>query len=198
MRRSALKALRLYAARTAVNRPTGPALLLDARLWDLQRTPSGPVFSLAPEGSVWGGRQGPGTRVGVLAVRARPGATLTGDITDHDIAALLDELSSSAGAKRFHALEATAPAEVVDQAVDELLAALRVPLVPAVLTPQNIVSLWEAPSVRYRCPGCESPVPLDAMDRIRYHETSGVRCPAVRTRLREEERKARVVKEAGD
>jgi hypothetical protein len=194
MRLSELKSRELYAtkasSRTAVRRSTGPALLLDTRLWELTPGPAGASFSLAPTDAP--SRSGvqdsnTGARRGMLAVQASPAAVFT---KGFDEQAAADELKALGQQKGLDKLARLVRRDAIDRVLGELRAGLPETLILNVVSLQALVDPWQD-AKKYRCPGCGAEVGLDAADRVRTHEDDeGERCAVSLTYMSAEEREA--------
>ncbi|MEU9405559.1 hypothetical protein AB0E08_07630 [Streptomyces sp. NPDC048281] len=184
MRLSKLKLRELYAtkaaSRSATRRSTGPALLLDTRLWELTPGPEGPAFFLAPadapsrsgvQDSSTGGRRG------MLVIQVSSTAAYA---KDFDEQAAADELAAVGRTKGIEELNGLVERDDIERALGELRERLPAALVLNVTPLQALVDPWQA-AKKYRCPGsgCTSEVGLDSADRVRPHENDGGgRCEA--------------------
>ncbi|MFE0490258.1 hypothetical protein [Streptomyces griseoaurantiacus] len=170
MRRSALKAGRLYAIKPSPSsRSVAPALLLHTGLWDLTPASGGADFAPAPLMARFSTALdlSTGARRGFLAVRARPGAEQIHGISADEVCARLEKIGQGKKARTLSSLGADGP---LVQSLQALRPSVTEPLVLDVLNAQAIVEPW-ATDVRYTCPGCSEPVGLDSADRIRHHDT---------------------------
>jgi hypothetical protein len=188
MRRTELRPPRIYRVKTSVYQEARPGLLLDTRLWDLQVERGQRLFTPAPEGATWGGKQNwhTGARRGLLVIHANPAAYF--DLTEDDVVAQLTSLCSRAGELGFPE-QAARMLSALEEEVEE-------PLVLSVLRQQGIVEPWDRPAVQYRCPGsddvaCGTVVSPGASSRLRNHSTpAGEHCPRSNTSLTHDEREA--------
>lgn len=199
MRLSELKLRELYAtkaaSRAAIRRSTGPALLLDTRLWELTPGPEGPSFFLAPaDASSRSGVQdnSTGARRGMLVIQASPAAAYTKGFDEQAVA---DELGALGQQKDLGKLTRLVRRDAIDRVVGELRAGLPQALILNVIPLQAIVDPWQA-AKKYRCPGsgCSAEVGLDAADRVRPHENdAGERCTASDVHMPAQARKASLI-----
>jgi hypothetical protein len=199
MRLSELKPRELYAtkapSRTAVRRSTGPALLLDTRLWELTPGPEGPSFFLAPADAP--SRSGvqdnsTGARRGMLVIQASPAVAYTKGFDEQAVA---EELTVIGQRKDLDKLTRLVRRDAIDRALGELRAGLPKTLILNVTPLQALVDPWQA-AKKYHCPGsgCSAQVGLDAADRIRPHENdAGERCVASDEHMSAQARKASLI-----
>ncbi|MGA5598364.1 hypothetical protein ACPCSE_29440 [Streptomyces cellulosae] len=171
--------------------PSGPALLLDMRLWDLVPGVGGPSFSLAPEGT----RQGvlnedTGARRGLLVVQVTPATVFAPGYDPSQAADLLEDVAEQPEAQTLASL---LDPEDLDNALARLRGSLPDSLTLTVLFLESFVEPL-GHSKRYRCPGCGKPVALDSADRIRAHTAKdGATCSVTHTYMPSEERQALLI-----
>lgn len=183
MKTSEIRPPRLYRITTGVRKPTRPALLLSASLWDLDPKGSGLGLRPAPEGSTWAGmNRETGVSRGLLVVHSRPNAPLS----DTEAAEFLQPLV-------LRAQELGFPDATTDR-LQALAGYVKAPYVFNVVLQRFVIEPWDRPRVRYACPGtedveCGTPVSPAASSRLRNHRTpSGQPCPRSNTPLTAQER----------
>ncbi|QDN94983.1 hypothetical protein FNV58_01225 (plasmid) [Streptomyces sp. RLB1-9] len=189
MRLSELKPRELYAtkaaSRTAARRSTGPALLLDTRLWELNPGPAGTSFFLAPADAQ--SRSGvqdssTGARRGMLVIQASPAAAFTKGFDEQAVA---EELAVIGQQKDIEKLARLVRRDAIDRVLGDLRENLPASLILNVTPLQALVDPWQA-AKKYRCTeaACSAEVSLDAADRVRPHENDqGDRCAASLTHM---------------
>jgi hypothetical protein len=183
MRLSDLAPRELYATKaqrqSAALRSTGPALLLDTRLWDLTPGPGGSTFMLAPPDSPRSGmlNRDTGARRGMLVVQAAPAAVYSKGFEEKAVA---KELAAIGQRPDIEKLTRLVRRDAIERVLGELCGDLPSTLIVNVVLLDSIVSFWEfAP--KYRCPGasCDAEVSLDGAIRVPPHNNSqGERCSA--------------------
>jgi hypothetical protein len=182
MRLSKLKPRELYAtkavSRSITRRSTGPALLLDTRLWERTPGPDGPSFSLAPQDapSRSGAQDGTsGARRGVLVIQATPAAVYDKDFDEEGLARQLAEIGHRAGIEKLTTLEEQ---DAVDRVLGKLRRSLPETLIVNVAPLQALVDPWGQGKQR-QCRICGQPAGIDGAGRLRPHpDKEGNRCPA--------------------
>jgi hypothetical protein len=200
MRLSELKPRELYAtkaaSRTAARRSTGPALLLDTRLWELTPGSEGASFSLAPaDASSRSGVQdsSTGARRGMLVIQASPASAYTKGFDEQAVA---DELAAIGQQKDIEKLTRLVRRDAIDRVLGDLRENLSPTLILNVTPLQALVDPWQA-AKKYRCPEaatCSAEVSLDAADRVRPHENDqGERCAASLTHMSAKAREASLI-----
>jgi hypothetical protein len=183
MRLSDLNPRELYATKAQrqeiARRSTGPALLLDTRLWDLTPGPGGSTFMLAPPDAPRSEmlNRDTGARRGMLVVQASPVAAFTKGFDEQAVA---EELAAIGQQKVIEKLSLLVRRDAIERVLGELREALPPTLIINVVLLDSLVHHWEA-ATKYRCPEptCDAEVGLDAADRVRPHENGrGARCSA--------------------
>lgn len=183
MRLSDLHPRELYATKAQrqemARRSTGPALLLDTRLWDLVPGSGGTTFTLAPPDAPRSEMldRGTGARRGLLVIQASPAAVFTKGFDEQDVAKELSAIGRKKGGGKLARLLRR---DAIEHVLDELRNSLPPTLIINVVLLDSLVHYWQA-ATKYRCPEptCGAEVDLDAADRVRPHENGqGERCSA--------------------